>query len=87
MNKFGELPHRNYEILSTVTVRGNVSKVDIHIMKIAALLAYLYDSSLRAIPSQFVDVGMGIMREMLDYTLSLLVKSVMRAVFYWKFRS
>lgn len=59
---------------STATMRGNVSKVDMHIMKIAALLAYLYDSPLGAIPSQFVDAGMGIMREMLDYTLSLLVK-------------
>ena len=62
-------PHiREGSKYSTATMRGNVSKVDIHIMKIAALLAYLYDSPLGAIPSQFVDAGMGIMREMLDYT-------------------
>lgn len=58
---------------STTTMRGIASKVDMHIMKIAALLAHLYDYAVGAIPSQFIDAAMGIMKEMLEYTLSLLV--------------
>ncbi len=58
---------------STTTMRGIASKVDMHIMKIAALLAHLYDYAVGAIPSQFIDAAMGIMGEMLEYTLSLLV--------------
>lgn len=68
-------PHlRNGGKYSTVTMRGIGSKVDMHIMKIAALLAHLYDYAVGAIPSQFIDAAMGIMAEMLEYTLSLLVK-------------
>ena len=59
---------------STVTMRGITSKVDMHIMKIAALLAHLYDCAVGEIPSQFIDAAMGIMAEMMEYTLSLLFK-------------
>ena len=58
---------------STTTMRGIASKVDMHIMKIAALLAHLYDYAVGAIPSQFIDAAMSIMGEMLEYTLNLLV--------------
>lgn len=59
---------------STATMRGVASKVDMHIMKIAALLACLYDHPIGEIPSQFIDASMGIMKDMLDNTLSLLFK-------------
>ncbi len=67
-------PHlRNNGKYGTLTMRGIGSKVDIHIMKIAAVLAHLYDYAVGAIPSQFIDSAMGIMKEMLEYTLSLLI--------------
>lgn len=59
---------------STATMRGVASKVDMHIMKISALLACLHDHSVGEIPSQFVDAAIGIMKDMLDNTLSLLFK-------------
>jgi hypothetical protein len=45
-----------------------------HIMKIGALLAALYDQPIGEIPSQFIDAAIGIMKDMLDNTLSLLFK-------------
>ena len=67
---------------STATMRGIAAKVDMHIMKIAALLAYLYGHytdeipsqliSVGEIPSQFIDAAIGIMQDMLDNTLNLL---------------
>lgn len=59
---------------STATMRGIASKVDMHIMKIAALLACLYEHPVGEIPSQFIDAAIGIMKDMLDNTLSLLFK-------------
>jgi hypothetical protein len=59
---------------STSTMRGFASKVDMHIMKIAALLAYLYEHPVGEIPSQFIDAAINIMKDMLDNTLSLLFK-------------
>lgn len=59
---------------STATMRGVSSKVDMHIMKISALLACLYDHSVGEIPSQFIDAAINIMKDMLDNTLSLLFK-------------
>lgn len=59
---------------STATMRGVASKVDMHIMKIGALLACLYEHPIGEIPSQFIDAAMGIMKDMLDNTLSLLFK-------------
>jgi hypothetical protein len=59
---------------STATMRGIVSKIDIHIMKISALLSCLYDKPIGVIESQFVDAAIGIMLDMLEYTLSLLFK-------------
>jgi hypothetical protein len=59
---------------STSTMRGIASKVDMHIMKIAALLAYLYEHPVGEIPSQFIDAALGIMKDMMENTLSLLFK-------------
>lgn len=59
---------------STATMRGVASKVDMHIMKIAALLACLYEHPVGEIPSQFIDAAINIMKDMLDNTLSLLFK-------------
>ena len=57
---------------STATMRGVASKVDMHIMKLAALLACLYECPIGLIDSRFIDAAIGIMRDMLDYTLNLL---------------
>lgn len=57
---------------STATMRGVASKVDMHVMKLASLLAYLYEHPIGEIPSQFIDAAIGIMKDMLDYTLNLL---------------
>lgn len=59
---------------STATMRGIASKVDMHIMKIGALLACLYEHPVGEIPSQFIDAAINIMKDMLDNTLSLLFK-------------
>ena len=59
---------------STATMRGMAAKVDMHIMKISALLACLYEQMIGLIPSVYITCAINIMREMLDYTLSLLVK-------------
>lgn len=59
---------------STATMRGIASKTDMHIMKLSALLACLYDHSVGEIPSQFIDAAINIMKDMLDNTLSLLFK-------------
>lgn len=59
---------------STATMRGMAAKVDMHIMKVGALLACLYEHPVGEIPSQFIDAAIGIMRDMLDNTLSLLFK-------------
>lgn len=59
---------------STATMRGVASKVDMHIMKIAALLAYLYDHPIGEIPSQFIHAAMAIMQDMIENTLNLLFK-------------
>ncbi|EIJ33556.1 DUF3987 domain-containing protein [Thiothrix nivea] len=59
---------------STATMRGVASKVDMHIMKLAALLACLYEHPTGEIPSQFIDAAISIMKDMLDNTLSLLFK-------------
>ena len=59
---------------STATMRGMASKVDMHIMKIGALLACLHEHQVGEIPSQFIDAAIGIMKDMLDNTLSLLFK-------------
>lgn len=59
---------------STATMRGVASKVDMHIMKIAALLACLYEHPVGEIPSQLVDAAINIMKDMLENTLSLLFK-------------
>lgn len=58
---------------STATMRGVASKVDMHIMKLAALLACLYEYPIGEIPSQFIDAAISIMKDMLDNTLNLLV--------------
>lgn len=57
---------------STATMRGVASKVDMHIMKLAALLACLYEYPIGEIPSQFIDAAISIMKDMLDNTLNLL---------------
>lgn len=57
---------------STATMRGIASKVDMHIMKISALLACLHEFPIGLIESRFIDAAIGIMRDMLDYTLNLL---------------
>lgn len=59
---------------STATMRGVASKVDMHIMKLSALLACLYEHPVGEIPSQFIDAAINIMKDMLDNTLSLLFK-------------
>ena len=59
---------------STATMRGVAAKVDMHIMKVGALLACLYEHPVGEIPSQFIDAAIGIMKDMLDNTLSLLFK-------------
>ena len=59
---------------STATMRGVASKVDMHVMKIGALLAALYEHQAGEIPSQFIDAAINIMKDMLDNTLSLLFK-------------
>jgi hypothetical protein len=55
-------------------MRGVASKVDMHVMKIAALLAYLYDHPIGEIPSQFIHAAMAIMQDMIENTLNLLFK-------------
>lgn len=57
---------------SSATMRGIASKVDMHIMKISALLACLYDKPIGLIPSEYVNSAISIMRDMLDYSLNLL---------------
>lgn len=57
---------------STATMRGVASKVDMHVMKLAALLSCLHECPVGLIESRFVDAAIGIMKDMLDYTLSLL---------------
>ena len=57
---------------STATMRGIAAKVDMHIMKLAALLACLHECPIGLIDSRFVDAAIGVMKDMLDYTLSLL---------------
>lgn len=58
----------------TATMRGMASKVDMHIMKIGALLARLYDHPVGEIPSMFIDAAIGVVRDMLEYTYHLLIE-------------
>lgn len=60
---------------STATMRGIASKVDMHIMKIATLLAIIDDQSNCQLPSHYVEAAINIMRDMLEHALSLLVKT------------
>lgn len=59
---------------SSATMRGIASKVDMHIMKLSALLTCLYDHPIGLIPSEYVKAAISIMRDMLDYSLNLLFK-------------
>lgn len=59
---------------STLTMRGIASKVDMHVMKIGALLACLHECPIGVIDSIYIDAAIGIMRDMLDYILCLLFK-------------
>lgn len=58
---------------STATMRGTAGKVDMHIMKIATLLAILEDRENGEVPLNLVEAAINIMRDMLDYLLSLLM--------------
>lgn len=58
---------------STATMRGTAGKVDMHIMKIATLLAILDEKPVGEVGLEYVEAGINIMRDMLEYLLSLLV--------------
>ena len=60
---------------STATMRGIASKVDMHIMKIATLLAIIDGKSNQKLPSHYIESAIGIMRDMLEHALSLLFKT------------
>ncbi|PIE01439.1 MAG: hypothetical protein CSA79_00550 [Thiothrix nivea] len=59
---------------SHATLRGTASKVDMHIMKVATLLALLHDHKYGEIPSKFIEAGIGIMRDMLKNRVDLLTR-------------
>jgi len=59
---------------STATMRGTAAKVDMHIMKIAALLAILHDQPAGEIDPVCVTAAIHIMRDMLTYIAGLLVE-------------
>jgi hypothetical protein len=58
---------------STATMRGTAGKVDMHIMKIATLLAILDEKPVGEVGLEYVEASINIMRDMLEYLLSLLV--------------
>ncbi|SEB10564.1 Protein of unknown function [Thiothrix caldifontis] len=58
---------------STATMCGIVSKVDMHIMKIATLLAILDEKPVGEVGREYVEASINIMRDMLEYILSLLI--------------
>lgn len=58
---------------STATMRGTAGKVDMHIMKISTILAILDERPVGEVGLEYVQAAIGIMRDMLEYLLSLLV--------------
>lgn len=58
---------------STEMLRSMAGKPDMHIMKIATILAILDESPSREVPDKWVTAAISIMRDYLDYILSLLI--------------
>ena len=59
---------------STQTLKSMVSKADLQVMKIAANLAIMDECPPGAIPTQWVDAAIGIVRDMLEYIYRLLIE-------------
>ena len=58
---------------STEMLRSMAGKPDMHVMKIATILAILDESPTHEVPDKWVTAAIGIMRDYLDYILSLLI--------------
>lgn len=58
---------------STVTLRGMAGKPDMHIMKIATLLALLDEHKVGVIPDQWVVAAINMLRDYLEYIYRMLV--------------